>query len=154
MRGEMIAIPLVVGLLAYGVITIVRLLLENIRRAKSERLQSELYTKVIDKLGSSPELGAWLQSEKGITFLRDEPKEQPGAQARILNSAQFGIVGAVVGGALLWLGRMFSGEPQEALMVFGTILLAAGGGLMLAGVVSYFLSRHLGLLEGIRSGDE
>lgn len=151
--GEMIAIPIVIGILAFGVTTIVRLLLENIRRAKSERLQADLYTKVIDKLSSSPELAAWLQSEKGITLMQNEPKEQPGAQSRILNSAQFGIVGAAVGGALLWLGRMFHGEPRDVLMIFGTVILAVGGGLLLAGVVSYFLSRHLGLLNGVKSGN-
>jgi hypothetical protein len=153
MRGEMIAIPLVVSVLAYGAVTIVRLLLENISRAKSERLQADLYTKVIDKLSSGPELAAWLQSEKSINLMQNEPREQPGVQARILNSAQFGIVGAAVGGALLWLGRMFDGGAQEALMIFGTIILAAGGGLLLAGVVSYFLSRHLGLLNGAHARD-
>jgi hypothetical protein len=154
MRGEDIAIPVVFGIVAYSVVTIVRMLLEHIRRSKSERLQADLYTKVIDKLSASPELAAWLQSEKGITMLPEEPRAQPGAQSRILNSAQFGIVGSVVGGALLWLGRMFQGEPREALMVFGTAILAAGGGLLIAGTVAYFLSRHLGLLNGTRSGSE
>jgi uncharacterized membrane protein len=153
MRGDYIAIPVVIGIVAYAVVTIVRLLLENIRRSKSERLQADLYTKVIDKLGSSPELAAWLESEKGITLMQVEPKEQPGAQSRILNSAQFGIMGAAVGGAMLWLGRVFHGEPQEVLMIFGTVILAAGGGLVIAGAVAYFLSRHLGLLNGAKSGN-
>lgn len=151
MRGEMIAIPAVISIMTYGVITILRMLLESIRRAKSERLQAELYTKVIDKLNSSPELGAWLQSDKGIMLLENEPKEQPAAQSRILNSVQFGVPGAAIGAALLWLSQMFHGEPREALMIFGTILLAAGGGLLAAGLVSYFLARHLGLINGARS---
>lgn len=149
--GEVIAIPIMIGTVALSVVTIIRSLLDNIRRAKSDRLQAEIYTKLIDKFGSSPELVAYLQSESGMNLLRTEAPEQPAAYSRILNAVQFGIIGSVVGGALLWLGRMFHGEAQEVLMVAGTLTLAAGGGLLLAGGAAYGLSRHLGLVDGAKS---
>lgn len=151
MRGEDVAIPIVIATVAYAVVTIVRLLLENIRRAKSERLQADLYTKLIEKFSSSPELAAWLQSGQGITLLQSEPSAPPAAHTRILNAVQFGVIGAVVGGAVLWLGRMFHGEARDVLMVVGTLSLAVGGGMLIAGHVSYFLSKHLGLIQGTKS---
>lgn len=149
--GEMIAIPVVVGTIAVSVVTIIRSLLDNIRRTKSDRLQAELYTKMLDKFGSSTDLVAYLQTESGMNLLRSDAPEQPAAYSRILNAVQFGIIGAVVGGALLWLGRMFHGEAEEVLMVAGTLVLAAGGGLLLAGAAAYGLSRHLGLVDGAKT---
>lgn len=152
--GEVIAIPVVVMTIAFSVVTIIRALLDNIRRTKSERLQAELYTKMLDKFGSSPELIAYLQSESGMNLLRAEAPEQPASYSRILNAVQFGIIGVVVGGAVLWLGRMFHGEAQEVLMVAGALVLAAGGGLLLAGGASYGVSRHLGLINTGKPGAE
>ena len=154
MNGEMIAIPVVVVTLAYGVVTIVRTLLDNIRRTKSDRLQAEVYTKMLDKLGSGQDVLAWAQSDTSRSLFAVPPPERPAPYARILNAVQVGVALTVVGLAVLFIKtQLTAAHDQEPTMVIGTLITALGVGLLLAGCASWLLSRHFGLING-KTGSE
>lgn len=147
MGGEAVAIIALVLTLSYGVVTIMRLLLEHIRRTKSERLQAEVYNKVLDKLGSSQEILNWTQSETSQNLFRVPPPDRPAPYSRILNAVQFGVVLTVMGLAVLFIKTQLTGHDQEPAMVMGTLITALGAGLLLAGGASWLLSRKLGLID-------
>ncbi|HEY3442519.1 MAG TPA: hypothetical protein VGK29_17300 [Paludibaculum sp.] len=149
MNGEFIAIPVVVMTLAYGVITVVRLLLEHIRRTKSEKLQAEVYSKMLDKLGSSQDILTWAQSDTSQNLFAVPPPERPAPYARILNAIQIGVVLTVVGLAVLGVkAQLTAAHDQEPAMVIGMLVTALGLGLLLSGGISWLLCRKFGLING------
>ena len=154
MNKEFIAIPVVIFTLAYGFVTIVRLLLDHIRRTKSEKLQAEVYTKMLDKLGSSQDVLAWSQNDTTQNLFRVPPPDSPAPYSRILNAIQIGVVLTVVGLAVLFIRtQLTAAHDQEPAMVIGTLVTALGVGLLLAGCASWLLSRHFGLING-KTGPE
>lgn len=149
MSGNMIAIPVIVLTLAFGVVTMVRALLDHIRRTKSEKLQAEVYGKMLDKLGSSQDILAWAQSETSQNLFAVPPPERPAPYSRILNAVQIGVDLTVVGIAILFIRtQLTSAHNQEPTMVIGTPVTALGVGLLLSGGASWFLSRKFGLING------
>jgi len=149
MSGELIAIPVVVVTLAYGFVTIVRLTLDHFRRTKSEKLQAEVYGKMLDKLGSSQDILAWAGSETSQNLFAVPPPERPAPYSRILNAVQIGVALTVVGGAILAIKtQLAEAHDQEPAMVIGTLIMALGIGLLLSGGASWLLSRKFGLING------
>lgn len=148
MNGDFIAIPIIVLTLAMGVVTIVRLLLEHLQRTKSEKLQAEVYNKMLDKLGSSQEILAWAQSETSQNLFQLPAPERPAPYSRILNAVQGGVVIAALGVAVLFIRTQAVGRGETAAMIIGTILTALGIGLLLSGGASWLLSRKFGLING------
>lgn len=149
MNGELIAIPVVFGTVGVVLVTLTRSLLDHIQRTKSERLQADIYNKMIDKFGSSQDLLSYLSTEAGQNVLKSVPVERPAAYSRVLNSVQFGIISSVLGTGILVLRTAITDrEGQDALLVIGSIILTIGIGLLLAAGASYMLSKSFGLFNG------
>lgn len=135
------------------VLWFLRTLLENRRWDKMARIQTDVHTKLLDKLGTSPELVAYIESEAGKRFLEATPFDidharRPAAPfSRILWSAQAGVIIIVLGAGLLWLTGRFTDEDARGLLVFGTLCLALGVGFLFSGMVSYALAKRFGLLN-------
>jgi hypothetical protein len=120
--------------------------LSTIRRFRTEKLQAQLQTKLLDKFGSGQELLAYVQSEGGKQFLESLTMEQRTPYGRILGAAQAGTILLLLGIALLFLrGRVTGGG--EGLLVAGTIVFTLGLGFGVSAAVSYFLSKSFGLLD-------
>ncbi len=148
---NLISMTLVIALLAFAVVKIFRSLLEHIRRTKSEKLQAEVYGKMLDKLGSSQDILTWAQSETSQNLFAAPPlPERPAAPyARILTAIQIGVVLTVLGGAVLAIrSQLTTAHDQEPAMVIGILIMALGIGLLLSGGASWLLSRKFGLLNG------
>jgi hypothetical protein len=150
--SEAAAIICVVLTLGTATTLIIRMLLDHLRRSRSEKLQAELYSKLLDKFGSSSELLAYLQTEAGQNLLKSAPAERAAPHNRILNSFQAGIFLSAVASALLALRGAVSGDAAEPLLILGSLGLAAGLGLAVSGGVAWLLSRHWGLLNGQPGG--
>ena len=152
MRAEMIVIPTVFGLLAYTILKLLRNVLDHIHRTRTSRYQSELYSKMLEKFGSSHDFLGYLQSEAGQKLLLAPPAvaERP-AHGRILNSVQLGIVLLVAGVGVIGASTMLHGGDQEPALVIGMLVASIGIGLLASGAVSYTLSKRLGLINGTRS---
>ncbi len=138
-----------VGTFGYTLISLVKMTFSHWRHQKLADLQSATMTKIVDKLGTSPELLAWLQTGDLKKFLDVErvPAEVPQAapQSRILNAMQAGAVLTAGGLGLLVVPRTESN--WEALGFLGPVVLAVGIGFLAASAASYLLSAKLGMVS-------
>ncbi|SRR5579871_1405060 len=126
--------------------------MENRRWNRVASIQTEMHSRLMEKLSSNQEILAYMETEAGKRFLESSPfdieidhKSNPAfPYTRILISAQAGIVVLFVGAALVWLCGQLPDYAQP-LLVFGTLGMAMGAGLLISAALSYSLSRHFGL---------
>ena len=137
----MIAVPFMFGWIAWVIFS-------TIRRYKIAKLQAEVQTKLLDKVGSGQELLAYAQTEAGRDLLESLKVERLSPYGRIIGALQTGIVLVLVGVALLFLRHQVSGA-NEGFVVFGTLTTALGFGFALSAGVSYYLSKSFGLVNGV-----
>jgi hypothetical protein len=132
-----------IGYIAYVV-------LEAIRSRQRAQLTSEFQQKLLDRVGSTQELGSFLTSEGGARLLASlSPGLGGGPHQRILRALQAGLVLLVLGLGLFayTFSRALPIEGEDALAMFATVSTALGIGLLLAAGASYALSRKMGLLD-------
>ncbi len=143
MNKDLLMIPMIMLFWCW----IVWFIFTAIHRFKTAKLRAELRDRLLDKLGSSPELLAYLQTDAGKQFLEPITTEQRAPQARIIGALEAAVILVLFGAALLLLhgtGAM----TESGFLVFGTLILALGIGFALAAAVSYFFSKSFGLLNG------
>jgi hypothetical protein len=124
---------IVVGLTARSLIT-------NVRRQRTAKLQADVMNKLIDRVGSSPELAKWLES--GGPRLLEFETERSSPHARILNSVQAGLIAAALGVGLITVA---AGEAE--IRSAGIILVMVGMGFLASAVAAFFLSKSWGILK-------
>jgi len=145
------------GLTVFVVITLtftwfVRTWIEQKRWNRLSGVQQEVHAKLLDRFTQSADLLAYIQSPSGRKFLEAAPIPVDSASRsvsapinRIFWSVQTGIVVATLGlGLELVTGRVPE-ELQSFLSVLGIVALSIGIGFVLSAVVSFILSRRLGL---------
>jgi len=126
-------------------------IVDGIRRWHQQRVLGQFQSKILDRIGSVNELGAFLNTDAGGRFLKglttlSEPAH-PGA--RILRAVQSGAVLATVGLALYlygWMSPTVSGDVTNGINAVATILFGLGAGFLVSAAVSYRLSERMGLL--------
>jgi hypothetical protein len=123
------------------------LIFSTIRRYKIAKMQAEVQTRLLDKIGSGQELLAYAQTETGKQLLESLKVERISPHGRIIGAVQAGIIFLFLGGALLILRHQVS-TADEAFGILGTLSCALGVGFVLSAAASYFLSKSLGLLNG------
>lgn len=126
------------------------------RRYKIARLQAEVQTKLLEKVGSGQDLLAYAQTDAGRQLLESLKVERVVSQApygKIIGALQAGIVLFCFGGAMLWLRGHVSANVQstDGFTVLGALAMAVGLGFGFSAAASYFLSRSFGLLDGSHS---
>ena len=151
-NGDLIAFFVFLVVLT-AILWLLRLLLQNRRWNRIFRVQTEIHTKLLDKLGGNQELLTYLGSEAGRKFMElapiaaaFEPPKSGGLPAsiiRILAPLQFGIVSTLVGVGVLCV-RGYLNDSGELLLV-GTLALMLGIGLILSAGISWIITRRLGL---------
>jgi hypothetical protein len=132
-----------------AVLWVVRTILENRRWNKSFKVHEDVHTKLIDKFASGQELTAYMESDAGRRLLEWTPPSiegrMPFAAGRILWSMQAGLILGLAGVGLLSV-RRYVPDGAQPLLVFGMLGLTIGLGFCLSAVLSYGISKHLGLL--------
>jgi hypothetical protein len=126
------------------------------RRYKIARLQAEVQTKLLEKVGSGQDLLAYAQTDAGRQLLESLKVERVVSQApfgRIIGALQAGIILFCFGSAMLWLRGHVSANAQstDGFTVLGALGIAVGLGFGFSAVASYLLSRSFGLLGGAHS---
>lgn len=149
--GEALAIVFTTGTLAGSVVYLIRASLEHARATRTERVQADLYTRMLDKFGSSQDLLAYLGTEAGRSLLKPASTpadvKAPAPTRRIMNSVQIGSVLIFMGIALLLIREALRHEgPEEALTIFGILGLMTGIGFLVSAFASWKLSKAWGLL--------
>ena len=135
------------------IFSMVRQLIDHRRWLRQSRIQTEMHTKVFDRLTSNEELLAYIESPAGRRFLEGSPLSQQAIPSgapvsRILWSVQVGVVLATLGLGL-WIVNQNMNLPEEALPAFyvlSVVAVALGVGAMISAIVAYLLSSRLGLL--------
>ena len=115
-------------------------------RSRTGDLQAETVRRLIDKLGTSQEAMAYLESESGRKLLDSisMPAERANPYRRILAAITAGAVLSCLGVGLVILSVVI---PDEELVRGAVILLALGAGFLVAAGASYRLSKSWGLIE-------
>ena len=126
-------------------------ILEGIRSRQRAKLTSELQTKLLDRVGSAQELGAFLNSEGGARLLAtlSPTRLNGGPHQRILRALQAGLVLLALGVALfIYIGvRALPVEGEDVVAMIATVSCALGVGLLMAAGASFRVSKRMGLLN-------
>ena len=146
----------VIGLIAGGIIWLVKQLIDHRRWLRQSKVQTEVHTKLLDRFSSNEDLLAYIQSPTGRKFLESAPiaieAETPARQigapyGRIFWSIQTGTVLLLTGLGLQFVGQRQQWEEiAQPLWSMGILIVAVGLGFLISAAASYFLSRRLGLL--------
>jgi hypothetical protein len=150
---DSIAPMIVVPVIFFAIVWIVRIFVENRRWNRTFKQQSEVHARLIDKLGTSQDLVAYMETEAGKRFLSASPmvlgsesgQRMPNAVARVLTPLQAGIVMTLLGIGLLML-RHAGSDTETSMVVLGTVVLMPGIGFILSAAATWVLAHRLGLM--------
>jgi small-conductance mechanosensitive channel len=133
---------------------LVKTVLNHRRWLRLSRAQNEVHNKLLDRFSGTGELLGYVQSSAGRRFLEAAPIEVEidGRSVaapfnRILWSVQVGVVLAVGGLGFQYSSGQLVPEVSQGIWLMGVIALAFGLGFILSGIISYVLSRRMGLLD-------
>ena len=138
MNPDIFAIVTIPGLFAW----IAWVIFSTIRRYKIAKLQADVQTKLLEKVGTGQDLLAYAQTEAGKELLQSLRVERVSPYGRILGALQTGIILTLFGSALL----MFHNR-NEGFLFLGAMITALGFGFALSALASYYLSKSFGLLD-------
>ena len=132
---------------------VIRIFVDSRRWNLTYKQQSEIHGRLIEKLGTGPDLVAYMETEAGKQFLMASPiaagqeigQRMPNAVARVLTSLSAGIVMALLGIGFLLL-RNAGPDTPEPMLITGTLLLMPGIGFILSAGVTWALAHRLGLM--------
>ncbi|MFL6244389.1 MAG: hypothetical protein ACJ74H_00065 [Thermoanaerobaculia bacterium] len=140
-------------LVAGTLMWIMRTLIEHRRWSRLSRTQIEVHGKLMDRLSSNEDLFAYMQTAAGKRFLESAPiplDSSPRAVGapigRILWSVQVGLIMAMAGVGLQFVARTVDKDASQPLLAMGVLAMAVGFGFLLSALVSFLLSKRLGLL--------
>jgi len=124
------------------------------RRYKIARLQADVQSKLLEKVGSGQDLLAYAQTDAGKQLLESLQVERVASEApygKILGALKAGIVLFCFGAAMLWLRSHVSAQNTDGFTVFGALGIALGFGFGFSAAASYYLSRSFGLFDRTRT---
>ncbi|MBI4874497.1 MAG: hypothetical protein HY822_07680 [Acidobacteria bacterium] len=147
--------------LAIGLIVwLIRTFVDYRRWSRLVKTQTDVHTKLLDRFTANDELLAYVQSPAGSRFLQSAPiKLDAGARSvgaplgRILWSVQGGLVLAAGGIGLLVVGGQVPEDVSHPIHALGVLGIALGLGFLISAIVSYAISRRLGLIEARETAD-
>ncbi len=151
---EGLAIFSIFGLAAGVLIWLVRTVIDHRRWSRVSKVQAEVHNKLMDRFTANDDLLAYIQTPAGKRFLESAPVAlDAGPRAvsapigRILWSVQVGLVLAAAGFGLQYVSRSIEKTVSQPLFAMGILGVSIGAGFVLSAIVSYLLSRKLGLWE-------
>ena len=131
-----------------GVSWIIWVIATNIRLTKLGRAQAEMQANLLERLGSSQELLAFLQTDTGRRLLESAPPPEPRRNpiGRIMTSVQAGIILSALGGAFFATSGAYFGIGAS-FQVLGFVCVCLGAGFLASAAATYILSKSWGLLD-------
>lgn len=141
--------PIVVIICLTWVISIV---IRALKQRANQKNRLDLYNRMLDKFGASPEFMAYLQSDDGMKFIEESAVENAVSSPmnKILTAIQIGVIAALIGTGLIILANIFGkelgGDLFIVLCIAGAVSLMIGIGLLISSAISYKLSKMWGLL--------
>ncbi|MDP2998936.1 MAG: hypothetical protein Q8N47_15720 [Bryobacterales bacterium] len=139
-----------IGLLVW----LIRTFVDYRRWSRLAKVQTDVHTKLLDRFAAHDDLLAYIQSPAGSKFLESAPiKLDAGPRSvgaplgRILWSVQGGLVLLSGGIGFLFLSGRVADEAAQPLHVLGVLGVALGLGFVVSAIISFVISRRLGLIE-------
>ena len=139
-----------------AVTSLVRQAIGHRRWLRQSRVQTEVHSKILDRLQSNEDLLAYIQTPAGQRFLESgpSPQQEPGPGPRIVSapfgrilwSVQAGVMLAALGTGFWLVQQNAMPEIAPAFHAMGVLALSLGAGAVLSAVISYVLSARLGLI--------
>ncbi|HUP04403.1 MAG TPA: hypothetical protein VMU19_10465 [Bryobacteraceae bacterium] len=141
--------------MAFGLLTwLVRTWIDYRRWSRLYKVQTEVHTKILDRFAGNEELLSYIQTPAGSKFLESAPisleagpRSVAAPMGRILWSVQAGVVLAAAGIGLKLIGMQIRGDASQPFGAMGLLAMALGLGFALSAIISYVISRRLGLIE-------
>jgi hypothetical protein len=145
------------------VVWLLRSMMDHQRWKRALKVQADAHTKLVERLSSTEDVLAYAQSPAGRHFLESgAPLEAPRRDVsaplgRILWSVQMGMVMTVLGLGLFYCSSSFASgsrlgadaglaDASPFLFLLGSVTMSVGVGFLLSALMSYLLSRRLGLI--------
>jgi len=148
--GVMVIMIFVASMLAW----LVRTLLDHRRWLRVSRVQTEVHNKLLDRFAGTADLLTYVQTPAGRRFLEaapipldPAPRSLAPPLSRIIWAMQAGVVLAIGGLGFQFASGRVIDEVAQGLQIMGILAVAFGLGLILSSVISYLLSRRLGLFD-------
>jgi hypothetical protein len=133
---------------------LIRHLMDYRRWIRQNKVQTEVHTRLLERLSGNDELLAYIQSPAGAKFLESSPitldagPRNVGAPlGRILWTIQAGVVLVAGGVGLLMVAARMTDDAAQGFHAMGVLGVALGTGFMISAIISFMISRHLGLVE-------
>jgi hypothetical protein len=135
---------------------LVKTAVDHRRWLRVTRTQTEIHTKLLDRLGTNDELMAYIQSPAGRRFLESapisvsleqEPRTVGAPVTRIIWSMQAGVVLAALGMGFWLVQTRTNLEISEGFWIIGVLIAALGIGFLASAVLAYVISARLGLVQ-------
>ncbi len=148
-------VAILIGLMTLlgAVVWLLRSIIEHRRWLRATKIQTDAHTKIVDRLTSNEDMMAYIQSPAGQRFLSSAavtidiaPQAMSAPFNRILWSVQAGVVLTAVGLGLWFARNNVIEEVGQVLQVLSILTIALGVGFIASALVSYALSRQLGLV--------
>jgi hypothetical protein len=135
------------------VIWLIRTWIDYRRWSRLYAVQTEVHTKLLDRFAANEDLLAYIQSAAGSKFLESSPisldagpRSVGAPMGRILWSVQAGVVLAAAGIGLRLIGWQIRGDASQPFTAMGFLAIALGAGFAVSAIISYMISRRLGLI--------
>jgi hypothetical protein len=148
--GIFAGFALATGLLVW----LIRTLVDYRRWNRLAKVQTDVHTKILDRFTANEDLLAYIQSPAGSKFLESSPIKLDAAPrsvgaplGRILWSLQGGLVLISGGLGLQIVGGHTRHEAAAPLLALGVLAIALGVGFVASAIISYVISRRLGLID-------
>lgn len=158
---EGLTVFLVIIAIGGTVLWLAKALVDHRRWLRVSKIQTEVHTKLLDRFSSSEELLAYMRTPAGTRFLESAPIAVDAGSVRpvsapvnrIMWSVQAGVV-LLLAGASFFVARNYTTfeEPKQMLSIMGTFGMFIGVGFIVSALMSYVLSKRLGLLDGTPAG--
>lgn len=143
--------------LGFTIVTItlawlIKTLIDYRRWSRLAKVQADAHNKVLDRFGDNEQLLTYVQTPAGRRFLESAPIAlDPAAPAvaaplrRILWAVEAGFVLMAGGVGLQYVSGRVPADVSPMPLALGTLGVALGIGFILAALVSFFISKRLGL---------
>jgi hypothetical protein len=150
-----LAVFIGLGMAISLLVWLIRTLVDYRRWSRLAKVQTDVHTKLLDRFTANEDLLAYIQSAPGARFLQSSPimldaapRSVVGApMARILWSAQGGVVLIAGGIGMMVVSGRVSDVASQPLNALGALGIALGLGFVVSAIISYVISRRLGLIE-------
>jgi hypothetical protein len=139
-----------IGLLVW----LIRTAVDYRRWSRLAKVQTEVHSKILDRITGNEDLLAYIKSPAGSKFLESapinldsSPRSLGAPMGRILWSVQGGVVLLAAGLGMFIIGGYADAVVSQEVRALGVLAIAIGLGFVVSAVISYLISRRFGLIQ-------